>query len=153
MHKNVSQESSQDCVTLVCRQGRLNWDNPLDESTKTEASCHSRCGMIKTSRGQNKEQRPHFCSPSPTIMTSQYERNILERNVKQQRKKERKTNKDKQTKTYKIACFKYEKKNYTLNDGFLFLFNYLLFSFLFISERQITGKVLQNVAQVSVLLP
>ena len=81
--------------SLLVVNGEMNWDNPLDESTKTEASCHSRCEMIKSSRGQNKEQWPYFCTPSPTIMTSQYERNILERNVKQQRKK------NKQTKTYK----------------------------------------------------
>ena len=70
--------------------------------------------MIKSSRGQNKEQRPYFCSPSPTIMTSQYEQIILERNVKnKKRKKERKTNKqtmtNKQTKTNKQRKTKNDK--------------------------------------------
>jgi hypothetical protein len=56
-----------------------------DETGKTEAPCHSRCSTIKilpSSKTLSAEQRPKFCSPSPAMDTSPYQRKILERDVK-----------------------------------------------------------------------
>ena len=36
-------------VPVVCRKRRLNKDDSLGETVKTEAPCHSRCGTIKIS--------------------------------------------------------------------------------------------------------
>jgi Fe-S-cluster containining protein len=54
---------------LVCRK------RPSDETGKTEAPCHSRCGTIKIppcSRALSAKHRPKFCSPSPAMVTSPY---------------------------------------------------------------------------------
>ena len=60
---------------------------PLDETAKPEVLCHCRCCTIKIpprSKAISAEQRPTFCIFSPTMVTSPYERNILEQNVKKQ---------------------------------------------------------------------
>jgi hypothetical protein len=62
------------------------WGGPSDETGKTEAPCHSRCGMIKIppcSNALSAKHRPKFCSSSPVMVTSPYKWNILERDVKQ----------------------------------------------------------------------
>jgi hypothetical protein len=61
------------------------WGGPADETGKTEAPCHSRCGTIEIppcSKALIAEQRPKFCSPSPVMVTSPYRWNILEQDVK-----------------------------------------------------------------------
>ena len=65
---------------VFCRTG-----SPSDETRKTEALCHSRCGMIKIppcSKVLRVVHWPQFCSPSPVMVTSPYIKwNILEWDV------------------------------------------------------------------------
>jgi hypothetical protein len=59
---------------------------PLDETGKTKAPCHSRCGTIKIppcSKAPSAKHRPKFDSPSPVMLTSPCKWKILERDVKQ----------------------------------------------------------------------
>jgi hypothetical protein len=70
---------------LVCRKKRLNRGGLSDETEKTEAPSHSRCGTIKIppcSKALSAEHKPKFCSPSPAMVTSPYKCKILERDVK-----------------------------------------------------------------------
>jgi hypothetical protein len=51
------------------------WGGPLDETGKSEAPCHSRCGTVNIppcSKTLSAEHRPRFCSPSPIKVTSPY---------------------------------------------------------------------------------
>jgi hypothetical protein len=61
---------------LICRNlEATEWGGPSDETGKTEAPCHSRCGTIKISprsKALSAEHRPKFCSPSPAMVTSTY---------------------------------------------------------------------------------
>jgi hypothetical protein len=55
---------------LACRKKRSNGGGPSDETEKTEAPCHSRCGTIKIppcSETLSAEHRTKFCSPSPAM--------------------------------------------------------------------------------------
>ena len=60
---------------------------PLDVTAKTEATCNSRCAMVKNhpcSKAISSEQSHKFCSPSPTVVTSPYKWNILKWDEKHQ---------------------------------------------------------------------
>jgi hypothetical protein len=77
-----NRSSTSPCVS----QESTEWDSPSDETGKTEAPCHSRCGTIKIppcSEALSAEHRPKFCSPSPVMVTSLYKWKILERDEKQ----------------------------------------------------------------------
>jgi hypothetical protein len=44
----------------------IDWGGPSDETGKTEAPCHSRCGAIKIlpcSKALGAKHRPKFCMP------------------------------------------------------------------------------------------
>jgi hypothetical protein len=51
------------------------WGSLSDETGKTEAPCHSRCGTIKVppySKAMGDEHRTKICSSSPVIVMSPY---------------------------------------------------------------------------------
>jgi hypothetical protein len=62
---------------LVCRKKRLNGVDrgPSDETGKTEAPCHGRCGTIKIppySKDLSAEDRSKFCRLSTAMVMSPY---------------------------------------------------------------------------------
>ena len=78
-------------MPLVCGEKQLNYCVSLDETLNTEALCLSRFSMIKIppcSKALVPKHRSTFCSTSPSMMMSSYERNILEGDVQQHRIKQ-----------------------------------------------------------------
>jgi hypothetical protein len=68
-------------TSLCVLHGATKWGGSLDETGKTEVTCHCRCGTMKIppcSKALSAEHRTKFCRPSPAMVTSPYKWKILD---------------------------------------------------------------------------
>ena len=66
------------------------WGSPSYETAKTQTLCYRICSTIRTcSRAINAMHRPKFCNPSPLMVMSPNERNILKWRIPRNKQKGR----------------------------------------------------------------